>query len=575
MGEIRNFPKVIHLCWFSGQEIPAGIKRCIDTWKENFPDYTIKIWDREMALSMNIPFATEAISVKKWAFAADVVRCYALYREGGIYLDSDIEVVRRFDELIDGYSVALFNESHYYSLDEASKNTDPKSYMGIQAACMMAYPGHPLFKKFLDYYSERHFIRWNGTYSCIISPIIFGEIAAKEGYVYEDRKQIFGDVILYPSTFVAPEGGAPMSKDRVAIHLCTHSWDRKTTNVVRRVISYTTAIIKQLAEHTLSMLRKEKDSTSEFPLISVIVPNYNHARYLDQRLKTILNQTYRNIEVIILDDCSSDNSLEIISNYTSDPRVSAVIANAHNSGSPFFQWDKGIHQAKGELIWIAESDDYCELNLLEELVKAFRDRHDTLLSYCTPEYVDEFGNRWKRQWSKEGKTVHMCSSSYIRRYLIDANFPLNASCCLFRRDVALKISDRYKTIGAAGDYMFWAELLSNKGSVTIVNQHLSKWRVHSDSVTAVMAKDGKLAFSDKEIFDFLCSVVFISKVRKRYAIRYHIRDIRNQGIESTETLEKIYAHWNYDQVSHLNFFDKAYNKINEYLYKFFNTKLSY
>lgn len=245
MNRITSLPKVIHLCWFSGQDFPDNIKSCIDSWKVHFPDYTIKIWDKEMALSMNIPFATEAISVKKWAFAADVVRCYALYTEGGIYLDSDIYVNKKFDQLIENYSVALFNESHFYALEKSFKTTDPQKYMGIQAACMIAHPGHPLIKKFLDYYKIHHFIRWDGSYSQIVSPAIFGELAATEGYVYEDKKQIFSDVVLYPSSIIAPSLEAPITEECVAIHMCTHSWNRKSTNIARRIFAYIKFAIKK------------------------------------------------------------------------------------------------------------------------------------------------------------------------------------------------------------------------------------------------------------------------------------------------------------------------------------------
>lgn len=309
------------------------------------------------------------------------------------------------------------------------------------------------------------------------------------------------------------------------------------------------------------------------PLISVVVPNYNHARYLDQRLQSILNQTYRNIEVIILDDCSSDNSLEVISKYTNDPRVVSVIVNEKNSGNTFLQWDKGLHMAKGECVWIAESDDYCELNMLEELVTAFNKKRSTLLSYCTPELFTDSGKTWEN--SREGKNKYMRSSSYIRRYLINQNWPLNASCCLFRRDLALTLPDRYKTIEAAGDYMFWAELLCNRGWVAIVNRHLSKWRIHEDSVTPINARSGKLAIADKEIFDYLCSKVFVSRIRKKFALRYHIAGLPYHKIESAETLEKVYELWCHPVASELTFFDKLYKKVNEILFRYFKIRLSY
>ena len=104
------------------------------------------------------------------------------------------------------------------------------------------------------------------------------------------------------------------------------------------------------------------------PLASVIIPNYNHAKYLEERIQSVLNQTYQNLELILLDDKSTDNSLEVINKYRDNPHVSQIVVNEHNSGSAFKQWHRGIELAIGELIWIAESDDYCSPTFLEVLV---------------------------------------------------------------------------------------------------------------------------------------------------------------------------------------------------------------
>ena len=94
--------------------------------------------------------------------------------------------------------------------------------------------------------------------------------------------------------------------------------------------------------------------------VSVIIPNYNHAKFLKQRIDTVINQTYRDFEIIIIDDCSTDNSREIIEEYASRYHFISGYFNTSNSGSPFTQWDSGVNKAKGEFIWIAESDDFAE-----------------------------------------------------------------------------------------------------------------------------------------------------------------------------------------------------------------------
>ena len=104
------------------------------------------------------------------------------------------------------------------------------------------------------------------------------------------------------------------------------------------------------------------------PLVSVIIPNYNHAPFLKERIDSVLNQSYRNFEVILLDDYSTDNSRDIIESYRRHEKISHIEFNTMNSGSTFKQWEKGINFAKGEWIWIAESDDIAEPIFLESLI---------------------------------------------------------------------------------------------------------------------------------------------------------------------------------------------------------------
>lgn len=93
-------PKLIHLTWFSGEPFPENLQRCIDSWKQTLPDYKIMIWDMDMARNLNIPFVNEAIDLKKWAFAGDVVRAYAVWKYGGVYMDTDVYVLKSFDDFL-------------------------------------------------------------------------------------------------------------------------------------------------------------------------------------------------------------------------------------------------------------------------------------------------------------------------------------------------------------------------------------------------------------------------------------------------------------------------------------------
>lgn len=228
-------PKIIHLCWFSGDEYPENIKQCINSWKKVLPDYKIKIWNKENALAIGIPFINEAISVKKWAFAADVVRAYALYTEGGIYMDSDVYVKKRFDNFLTN-DVILFQEYHpkIFKKSQSHKFIDKKGTrlagkdiegLGIQAAFLISTKGHYFFKRILDYYNNTHFIKNDGSFFMdIIAPSIYAKELESFNYKYIDENQILlNNISVYKSKFLA---GSPSysNKEAIAIHCCNHSW---------------------------------------------------------------------------------------------------------------------------------------------------------------------------------------------------------------------------------------------------------------------------------------------------------------------------------------------------------------
>lgn len=147
-------PKTIHYCWLSDDPYPPKIQACIDTWSKHCPDYEIRLWTLQSFGDDCPVWVRQAFERKKYAFAADYVRCYALYHFGGIYLDSDVEIIRPFpDELL---------RLPHMLAHEGDAPT-------IEAAVMGAEPGHPLFGAMLEYYRDRPFVRQDG--SLDITPI--------------------------------------------------------------------------------------------------------------------------------------------------------------------------------------------------------------------------------------------------------------------------------------------------------------------------------------------------------------------------------------------------------------------
>ena len=284
------------------------------------------------------------------------------------------------------------------------------------------------------------------------------------------------------------------------------------------------------------------------PLVSIIIPNYNHAPFLNQRLDTIYNQTYRNIEVIILDDCSSDNSKEIIEHYREHPLTSQIIYNTNNSGSPFKQWYKGLQFAKGELVWIAESDDYCELYFLEELIKGFQESPNVVMTYSDLWVVNSAGNILYKETKEHCHNIPSTTYIYegvefIKERMIKHCSVCNASSVLFKRETALSITTQYINYKSAGDYLFWI-LIAEKGNVVKIDKALDYFRQHRTNVTPKSYLNGTTYIEDYSIHKYLWKKKYLHGrkgfalyIQKLENIMYHIE------VESN-VRKKILKIWN-------------------------------
>lgn len=237
------------------------------------------------------------------------------------------------------------------------------------------------------------------------------------------------------------------------------------------------------------------------PLVSVILPNYNHAAFLDKRIQSILGQTFHDFELIILDDCSTDNSKEIIEKYRCYEKVSHIVYNEVNSGSTFRQWDKGISMAGGEFIWIAESDDYCEPNLLMELVSPLIEDKEVVIAFCQSLFVtpdEKIINKTEPEYLAKKVT----GQDFLRQYLLGVNAIANVSMAVFRKDAILSVPPDYKEYTFCGDWLFYADMCM-KGNVFISGKYLNYYLRHETSVTNNQTKTGMDFLEGNKVFHFI------------------------------------------------------------------------
>lgn len=264
-------------------------------------------------------------------------------------------------------------------------------------------------------------------------------------------------------------------------------------------------VVDRTTPHILSVCRQ---AAGKKPAVSVIVPNYNHERYLENRLNSIFDQTFKDFEVILLDDASSDNSMVMLTKYAHHADVQ-VVPNETNSGSPFKQWLKGIDLARSDILWIAESDDTCNPELLRALLPAF-DNPKVKLAYANSHIMDENG-RVIGDYTGTEYLDSLSTTKWNTNYLVTAeqeindglgikNTILNISAVLIRRfEMSREFRDTLMNMRIAGDWYFIVNAIQD-GMVFYDARKLNSHRRHSSSVIAQTVSDKKLQDFFREFF---------------------------------------------------------------------------
>lgn len=188
MEKLEKIPRIIHYCWFGRKEKPDIIKKCIDSWKINLVEYELREWNEDnFDIDQNL-YVREAYKAKKFAFVSDYVRVYALYKFGGIYLDTDVEIFKTFDEILHHDSFWGFEQENY-----------------IATSTIGSVKGNKLIKIFLDSYEEKKFIKEDGNYDELTNVAIVTNILKNMGLKTNgEYQEIEGVGAFYPQTYFSP-----------------------------------------------------------------------------------------------------------------------------------------------------------------------------------------------------------------------------------------------------------------------------------------------------------------------------------------------------------------------------------
>lgn len=209
---MSNIPKLVHYCWFGNQEMPIDLKKYVNEWKYILNDYEIVEWNESNFDISSLPFTQEAYDSKMWAFVSDYVRTYVLYKYGGIYLDTDMELINNFDYLLD---------------NEAFCGFESMSHLGT--AVLGSKQGNPWIKDIMDIYHDKHFINQDGTLDKTPNTRYVTDITkANYGLKINNKFQHLSEVSIYPRNYFYAKNlythKTKINKDTIGIHHWKGSW---------------------------------------------------------------------------------------------------------------------------------------------------------------------------------------------------------------------------------------------------------------------------------------------------------------------------------------------------------------
>ena len=304
-----------------------------------------------------------------------------------------------------------------------------------------------------------------------------------------------------------------------------------SNNLISFYHTYNNKIKKSVIKENITIQDLEKQAKIQKDLkenkykISVVIPNYNYEKFMLQRLYSILYQTVKIDEIIILDDCSTDNSRKLIDEIVEklkDYINIKKIYNETNSGSAFKQWEKGFNFAKGDYVWIAEADDYSEKNFLKTVIKPLKKYDDIKISYVDTAFIDKDGYVIMRSIKPEIdilKTGHW-DKDFINNGIDEISDYAYLNCTIANVSSVLFKNDNYSSyfkesgkFKQAGDWLFYVNVIS-QGKIAYSNKPINYYRVHGNNVTSVTKK--QTHFNEiVKIHDKISKIIKLNKKQKK------------------------------------------------------------
>lgn len=223
-------PKIIHYCWFGGNPLPESAVKCIDSWKKYCPDYAIVEWNEDNFDISSLDYTREAYQAKKWAFITDYVRLYALATVGGVYMDTDVEVLKNIDIFLEEFGFSGFERVD-----------------AVPTGIMAAEKGNLFILQLMEEYNSLHFIREDGTNDLTTNIVRITDAATKRGLKLNNKKQTVCDFTFYPKEFFCPKNSRTMeiklTDNTYTIHHFQGSWDTDRKKIRKFIKKHVPVVI--------------------------------------------------------------------------------------------------------------------------------------------------------------------------------------------------------------------------------------------------------------------------------------------------------------------------------------------
>lgn len=273
------------------------------------------------------------------------------------------------------------------------------------------------------------------------------------------------------------------------------------------------------------------------PKVSVILPNYNHAKHLTSRIDSILNQSFTDFEIIFLDDASKDDSLTIIAAYA-DSRITHIVKNTQNSGSTFLQWERGLKLATGQYIWIAESDDVASPDFLLTLVSKLEANTELAVAFSASTWIDQNG-KVIHETSHESENLWN-ATELITGDFLKGTVIYNASSAVFRKEGIKNVDfTELSKFRYAGDWLFWVQLIKDK-KVYRTSQRLNQFRRHDGNVSFKAEKEGLQFKEGLKIVFYIFANYSVDLLKKRKILLYWAKKIAQSDVADIKKILSVY-----------------------------------